>query len=290
MILVAGSANIDFVTRVPHIPAPGETVLGGNYQTLPGGKGANQAVACARAGGRVAFLGALGQDILAESVRKALSGSGVTDLTLTTSAPTGAAFISVSEGGENAITVASGANASLRPEHLPVLTDYQFLILQLEIPLDTVKAYAAAAHAAGLTVVLNAAPARSLPAELLAEVDMLVVNEGELAALVGPGETRQQLVRAQQLGPPTVVVTLGSQGSLTRHGEEWLQIPAFPVTVSDTTGAGDTFVGLLVAALSTGQELEDALHFASVGAALACTRPGAQAGMPTLAEIEAAFR
>lgn len=289
MILVAGSANLDFITRVHHIPAPGETVLGGNYLSAPGGKGANQAVACARAGGQVAFLGALGQDAFAHILRESLKHSGVQDNTVTVSAPTGAAFISVSEAGENAITVASGANAHLEPQHLPDLQAVTHLVLQLEIPLSTVQAYAARARAAGVQVILNAAPAQRLPAELLGKLDILIVNEGELRQLVGPDNLRDQLRAAQSQGPHTVIVTLGARGSVALHGTELIEVPAHPVLVKDTTGAGDTFVGVLVAALSEGQSLNAALKFASIGAALACTKPGAQPSMPTRAEIDAAM-
>ncbi len=162
-VVVVGSANLDFVTRLPHLPAPGETVLGEAYSTAPGGKGANQAVACARAGGQVAFFGALGTDPFAEPLLASLRESGVQDWTLRVPAPTGAAFISVSETGENCIVVASGANATLRPERVPPLAGVGWLVLQLEIPLDTVLAAAQAAKSAGARVVLNAAPARCPP-------------------------------------------------------------------------------------------------------------------------------
>jgi len=310
VILVAGSANIDFVTQVEHIPAPGETVLGGDYRLSPGGKGANQAVACARAlGGRrpdgeapgVLFLGALGPDPFAATLRESLVGSGVTDLTLQLDRPTGAAFISVSRSGENAISVASGANALLAPEHLPALDGVTHLILQLEIPLGTVSAYAAAARAAGVKVVLNAAPARALDASLLGLIDVLVVNEGELKQVLEAAhrpaepELHRQLQAALELGPATVLVTLGERGSVAAErpqagGEAILtEVPPHPVQVRDTTGAGDTYVGVLVAALSEGLALSQAMRRASVGAALACTRDGAQPSMPERAEIEAAL-
>ncbi len=289
MILVAGSANIDFVTRVQHIPAPGETVLGGSYSVSGGGKGANQAVACARAGGKVAFLGALGQDPFAETLRASLRESGAQDLSVPLELPTGAAFISVSEAGENAITVASGANAGLMPDMLPELTGFTHLVMQLEIPLPTVLAFAQAARAAGVRVILNAAPAAELPPELLGSVDLLVVNEGELAALVGPGHVREQLRRAARLGPAQVIVTLGAEGSLALDAQTFITVPALPVAVLDTTGAGDTYVGALVTALSEGAALPQAMRFAGTAAALACTRPGAQPSMPTRAETEAAL-
>lgn len=298
MILVAGSANLDFVTRVESIPLPGETVLGAGYELYAGGKGANQAVACARAGGpetQVAFLGALGPDSFAERLRQSLREAGVQDRTISVPDPTGAAFIAVSREGENAITVAAGANRQLRPEHLGQFAEWPgltHLILQLEIPLETVCAFAAQAHACGVHVTLNAAPAHLLPADLLTHVDLLIVNEGELDALLEAekrtaleDKPEQRLRAAQALGPRTVTVTLGRRGSVTRHGEQVIHTPAVPVNAADTTGAGDTFVGSLVAALAGGQPLEAALHFAAAAGALACTRPGAQASMPTRAEI-----
>jgi ribokinase len=293
MILIAGSANIDFVTRVEHIPAPGETVLGQSYSVSGGGKGANQAVACGRAGGEVAFLGALGRDGFAEILRQSLRESGVQDRALTLDLPTGAAFISVSEAGENAITVASGANAGLLPGHLGDLSGVTHLVMQLEIPLGSVVAYAQAARTAGVQVVLNAAPARELPPELLRSVSLLVINEGELASLVGPAEVRLQLRQAADQGPARVIVTLGGQGSLAldtlaQPGHEYVQVPAGNVKVLDTTGAGDTYVGALVTALSEGQILAEAMHFATAAAGVACTRAGAQPSMPTRSEIEAA--
>ena len=289
MILVAGSANIDFVTRVRHIPAPGETVLGGSYSVSGGGKGANQAVACARAGGKVAFLGALGHDPFADTLRQSLRQSGVQDLSVQLELPTGAAFISVSEAGENAITVASGANAGLLPEMLPELTGFTHLVMQLEIPLSTVFAYARAARAVGVRVILNAAPAADLPPELLNSVDLLVINEGELESLVGPGEVHEQLRRAARFGPQQVIVTLGPEGSLALDADGFITVPALSVAVLDTTGAGDTYVGALVTALSEKAALPDAMCFAGTAAALACTRPGAQPSMPSRAEIEAAL-
>jgi ribokinase len=288
VILVAGSANLDFVVRVPHIAAPGETVLGGDTTLAPGGKGANQAVAAARAGGQVAFLGALGGDAFAGPLLDSLRDAGV-DLQFVrrVDAPTGAAYISVARGGENAITVSPGANAGLRPEHLPDLTPFSHLLLQLETPPETVAAFARAGRAAGLSVVLNAAPARPLDPGLLADVDLLVVNEGELRVVAGgEGDSETLADRVRARGPGTVVVTLGARGCLARSAGGTLQLPAFPVEVVDTTGAGDTFVGVLAAWLARGVSLPGALRAATVGAALACTQPGAQPGMPTRAAIE----
>ena len=286
-VLVVGSANLDFVTRLSHLPAPGETVLGESYTTAPGGKGANQAVACARAGGEIAFCGALGTDPFAEPLLASLRESGVQDWTVRAPAPTGAAFISVSEAGENCIAVASGANGTLCPEQLPPLTGVGWLVLQLEIPLETVQAAAQAAREAGAQVVLNAAPARTLPPELLRLVDVLIVNEGELRTLIGATDLRAGVRQAQASGPCTVVVTLGERGCLALSGDDWAELPALPVPVRDTTGAGDTFVGVLVAALSRGEPFAAALRWAVAGSALACTREGAQPAMPGREEIQA---
>jgi ribokinase len=290
MILIAGSANLDFVVRAPHIPAPGETVMGQQFQTFPGGKGANQAVACARAGGVLtAMLLALGHDAFAKQLEDSLTQAGVQlHAVRAADVPTGTAFICVSDAGENAITVAPGANHTLAPEHLPSLQGVTHLLMQLEIPRPTVLAYALAAKAQGVQVVLNAAPApvasQGLPPELLAAVDILIVNEGELSALTSPqGKLADKLA---QLPVPTVVVTLGAEGSLAKVHDAVVMQPAFKVNVVDTTAAGDTFCGALVAALSTGASMAQALHTASAAAALACTQLGAQASIPTHSAVK----
>ena len=287
MILVAGSANLDFMVRAHRIPAPGETVLGREFQTFPGGKGANQAVASARAGGATThMLLGLGQDPFAGPLEYSLQAAGVQmHVVRSPELSTGTAFICVSDDAENAITVAPGANGGLRPEHLPALAGFSHLLLQLETPIDTVTAYARAACAQGVTVVLNAAPARNLPAELLSLVDVLIVNEGELAVVAGhDGGIAQCLER---ISVPTVVVTLGHRGSVARHAGGLLEQGAFPITPVDTTGAGDTFCGSLVAQLSQGQTLQQALRFASAASALACTRAGAQSSIPAFADVQA---
>ncbi|GHG11848.1 ribokinase [Deinococcus piscis] len=289
MILVAGSANLDFVTRLPHLPAPGETVLGETYRTAPGGKGANQAVACARAGAQTAFVGALGRDAFAEPLLTSLRESGVQDRSVRVDTPTGAAFITVAEEGENSIAVAAGANALLDPQHLPDLSGVTQLLLQLEVPLSTVQAFAAAAQGAGVQVMLNAAPAQPLPTTLLRHVDVLLVNQGELETLVGAGDLAEQLQRAQATGPRTVVVTLGDQGCLALDGTQLLRLSAHRVEVKDTTAAGDTFAGVLAAALAAGQPLRPALEQATVASALACTREGAQPSIPWADETAAAL-
>jgi len=197
---------------------------------------------------------------------------------------TGTAFICVSDDAENAITVAPGANAGLAPEHLPPLGRYTHLLLQLETPLDTVTACARAAHAAGVDVTLNAAPAQALPRSLLSALDLLIVNEGELAAITGVHDIDAAVA---SLDVPCVVVTLGARGVRARCGAAWFTQPGFAVEVVDTTAAGDTFCGALVAELGRGARWPDALRFACAAAALACTRPGAQGSIPARADVHA---
>ncbi|MCW5643065.1 MAG: ribokinase [Rhodoferax sp.] len=286
MILVAGSANLDFVVRAGHIPAPGETVLGHSLATHPGGKGANQAVAAARAGAATThMLLALGADAHAEPLEKSLREAGVqAHIVRCADTATGTAFICVSDDAENAITVAPGANARLAPHHLPPLDGYSHLLMQLETPLPTVIAYARAARAAGVRVVLNAAPAQALDDELLALVDILIVNEGELTSIAGAGgRVRDALDR---LRVPLVVVTLGARGCCARQAQQFLLQPGFAIEPVDTTGAGDTFCGVLVAALDRGAPLASALQSACAASALACTRAGAQTAIPDNATVE----
>jgi ribokinase len=285
MILVAGSANLDFVVRADHIPGPGETVLGREFKTYPGGKGANQAVASARAGAvPTHMLVALGADAFAIPLEASLTQANVQLHTVRVQDhPTGTAFICVSDDAENAITVAPGANACLRPEHLPSLDDVTHLLMQLEIPLDTIEGYAQAARKRGVLTVLNAAPAQALSERLLDAIDILVVNEGELQAITLHSGTIAECLAL--INVPTVVVTLGHQGSCARHHGEFLVQPAFHVTAVDTTAAGDTFCGTLVASLSKGCALQTALQFASAAGALACTRLGAQSSIPSADEV-----
>jgi ribokinase len=285
-VLVAGSANLDFVVRAAHVPAPGETVLGRAFDTFPGGKGANQAVACARAGGAsTRLLLALGDDANALPLEASLRDAGVDlDIVLVHDEPTGVAFVCLSDTGENAITVAPGANSRLRPDHLPSLAGITHLLLQLETPLASVEAWARTARGAGAAVVLNAAPARTLPPNLLAAVDILIVNEGELAALTGVQGDIGRGMAALEVA--CVVVTLGARGCCARIGTQQLLQPAFAIQALDTTGAGDTFCGALVAALSRGMPFATALRRACAASALACTRLGAQAGVPSYDEVE----
>lgn len=288
-VLVAGSANLDFVVRTPHVPAPGETVLGHDFATFPGGKGANQAVACARAGGAsTRMLLALGKDAQATPIEASLRDADVElYIVRTPQVSTGTAFICLGDDAENSIVVVPGANAELRAEHLPELGGFDALLLQLESPVASVDAWARRAHAAAVKVVLNAAPAPRdmLPSTLLASLDLLIVNEGELSVMAGAEGTIAQ--RVARLSLPGVVVTLGPRGCYARvEGRTWLQ-PGFRVDAVDTTGAGDTFCGTLVAGLAAGAAMDETLRRASAASALACTRLGAQTSVPTQAEVDA---
>jgi ribokinase len=300
-ILVAGSANLDFVVRAHHVPAPGETVLGRDLAIVPGGKGANQAVACARAGGvATRMVLALGEDAFAPLMEKSLRDAGVVlHIVRVGQAASGVALICLADNAENAITVAPGANAMLRGSDLPPLDGVGYLLLQLETPLETVTAFARAARDAGVKVLLNAAPACTLPAALLATVDVLIVNEEELAKVTltptlprSAGEGREGAVAEvlASLDVPCAVVTLGARGCCAAERGTFFLQPAFKVEPVDTTAAGDTFCGTLAAALCSGSPLPQALRRASAAAALATTRVGAQSSIPDAQEVDALLR
>lgn len=292
MIVVAGSLNMDLVGRVPRLPGWGETVMGEGFARFPGGKGGNQAVAAARLGATVAFAGAVGDDPFGHELLASLADEGVATADVqVVPEPTGCALIHVRPDGDNAISVLPGANrmAPLPPTHWPAA--WRWLLLQLEIPLPTCLAWAQAARAAGAQVLLNAAPMAALPQPLLQATSVLLVNEVELLALVGrQPQVTAGLELAARLGPAQVVATLGHRGCAAWSGGQLLQLPGRPVTVADTTGAGDTFAGALVAALAQQRPFDEALARANAAAALACTRRGARAGMPDDAELTAWLR
>lgn len=289
-VVVVGSANVDVMARVPRIPAPGETLLATSLTRGPGGKGANQAVASARAGGADTwFVGRLGDDGDGELLRRSLAGSGVgVDAIETSSEPTGTALISVADDGENAIVVVGGANAdfsSLSQLQRDRIRAADVVVAQLEIPLGTVHA-AAQARRSGARFVLNAAPSQPLPQELLADVDVLVVNEHELTDLAGEMDPEKAMTAVARR-VPALVVTLGARGSIAVERDRRTSIAAIPATPVDTTGAGDTFVGVLAARLAAGDGLTDAARWGSAAAALAVQRQGAQAAVPSAAEVAA---
>ena len=292
-VLVFGSANADLVFRLPALPAPGETVLGPTYEALPGGKGANQAVAAARDGARgVAFAGAVGRDPLAAVATAALraAGVGLSRLAVVEAAPTGCAAICVDPVGANQIAVAAGANALARAEAVEdaVLGPGTTLLVQMEVPAEETAALVLRARARGARAVLNLAPAGEMPPEALRAVHLLVVNarEAEWLAVRLGGCAAEAAALSAALGGVGVVVTRGAEGAeAATEGVAW-HVPAFaaPAPVVDTTGAGDAWCGVLAAALDRGLPLAAAMRRASAAAALACTRPGAAAAMPRAAE------
>lgn len=286
-VVVVGSANMDLVAVAPELPGPGETVLGTEFVTVPGGKGANQAIAAARAGGSSAFVGAIGSDSFGVTLRARLAASGVdTSYVRVVYGASGVAVIMVNAHGENSIIVTPGANAALTALTEPELTcvrDADVLVAQLEIPIDTVTQAAAAARAAGTRVVLNAAPARPLPEALLEAVDLLVVNDVEARAICGPGPDFRSLLSAV----PRVVVTRGAEGAWygERDGAEH-RIPAIRVPTVDSTAAGDAFTGALAVAWGEGRELVEAVQWACAAGAACVRRVGASVSLPTRAEID----
>lgn len=284
-IVVVGSTNTDLVVTVPHFPARGETVLGGDLRQVAGGKGANQAVAAARMGANVTFIGRVGDDDYGRQARASLEAEGIDTayLSVTPGVASGIALISVqARTGENSIVVAPGANALLTPEDITAAGEAfktaQVVVVSLEIPLETVLAAVSLAHALQRQVILNPAPARSLPDQLLSRVDLLVPNEKELQVL----GTVEQLLAA---GVGAVVTTLGAAGARLESKGISLGVAAPRVVAVDTVAAGDCFTGALAVELARGTELPQAVQFAVVAASLKVTRHGAQAGMPMRREV-----
>lgn len=293
MITVFGSLNLDLVMAVPALPRAGETVLAPAYEAFPGGKGANQAAAAARAGAKVRLFGRVGGDPFAEPVLAALGRAGVDISGVGRSArPTGVACVAVAPGGANQIVVASGANLAAEAAQVPdaALGAGTVVVLQNEVPVAETAALIGRASARGARVLLNLAPAGPFPAATLDRVAVLIVNEVEAAALAGregePARIGRLLAARHGL---TVVVTLGAGGALAFDaGTDW-RSPALPVTPVDTTGAGDAFVGVFAAAMDAGLDLGGCLRRASVAAGLSCLAKGAQAALPDAAAIEAAL-
>jgi ribokinase len=299
-VCVIGSLNLDIVCRVEHLPRPGETVAGHGVEHLPGGKGANQAIAAALSGAPTRLIGAVGPDEAGAVMLAAVRAAGVgTDQVLELAGETtGHAFIWVSAAGENSIVVAGGANAALTPNHVDAagFADGTVFLAQLETPVVAIEAlFASPAGGAG-TRILNAAPAEAAGRTLFALTDILIVNETELARYAGlegiPTDLAEIEKTARRLisrDGQIVIVTLGAAGAMAIGGPKTVIVPGRPARVVDTTGAGDCFCGALAARLSQGADLDSAMLWANAAAALSTERLGAGPSMPTQAQIEAAL-
>lgn len=297
MITVIGSINLDLIATVDRLPAPGETVMGSEFKTAPGGKGANQALAAARAGAQVRMIGAVGKDSFANDALACLKQgkvelSGVREV----HAATGTAHILVETAGENVIAVVPGANAAVLPGDLAsaALQAGEIILLQHEIPLATVEAALDAARGAGSVTVLNTAPFNGAAASFLEKADYIVANEtefdlyGEALKLQGRDRPARMKSFAEKTGR-TVIVTLGGEGVLAATPDALVQVPALKIKPVDTVGAGDTFCGYFAAGLASGLGLEDALRQAAAAGSLACLRPGAQPAIPLRADVDSAL-
>ncbi len=290
-VVVLGSLNMDLVVRSPRLPAPGETLLGGPFQTFPGGKGANQAVAIARLGYLSAMIGRIGQDAFGSELLESLTRDGVDVAAVKQDrrAATGVALITVGSDGQNTIVVASGANHRVSPadveDHASLIAGAALLVLQLECPLDAVQAAAHLARQNGVPVLLNPAPACPLSDELLSSVDVLVPNQTEAALLTGGLEPETAARQLKQRGASAVIVTLGAEGVYLLDNSGSTHLPAHKVKAIDTVAAGDAFVGALAVALAEGKSLREAAHWGNAAGAIAVTRQGAQPSLPTRKEV-----
>jgi len=300
---VVGSINIDLVTKVTRFPRPGETIIGGDLKTIAGGKGANQAVAAARLGAEVTLVGRVGDDVFASQLKKNLVAKGIDVTHVSTSSDTasGVALILVNEAGQNSIVVASGANAKVTPRDVEnaakVISTADMLLLQLEIPLESVYRAAQIAHEQGVTVVLNPAPAQPLPADLLSLIDFLIPNESEASALVsalsgmpatGPEEMEASAAKLRTFGVETVILSAGERGAFLADRRGNRRFPAFSLEqVVDTTAAGDAFVAGLATAIAEGKPLSEAVLWGNAAGMLAVTQAGAQPSLPSRAKVEA---
>ena len=295
-IIVIGSTNTDMVVRSARIPVPGETVTGGTFLLNPGGKGANQAVACARLGGDTVFVAKVGDDAFGRETGPRLAQDGIDARLLTDpSAASGVALILVDAEGRNCISVAPGANATLVPADLvPMRGEIEqaaAVVMQLETPVETVAWAAKTAYEAGVKVVLNPAPAAELPEDLYPCLDWITPNETEAKLLTGVDVTDEATARAAAAvfhgrGVKGVVIKLGEKGAFWSAGGVYGIVPGCPVKAVDTVAAGDTFNGAFTVALTEGRSVEDAVRFAVKASAIAVTRPGAQASVPRRTEVE----
>jgi len=295
-IVVIGSTNTDMIIKVPHLPSPGETILGGEFSIAQGGKGANQAVAAARAGGRVTFISCIGNDLFGKSALEELKKDDIdiSAIKIVDGVSSGVALINVSGTGENSISVASGANSLLLPADIEIYADIiksaDMILLQLEIPTDTVAKVIETAAAFNKTVILNPAPACHLDEELLKNVSIITPNENEAAfltnQLVAEDDHLFFAKKLHERGVKTVVITLGANGAFYSQPENDGLVPGFIVPAIDTTGAGDTFNGYLAVSLASGNDLQYAVKTANAAAALSVTRMGAQPSIPKYDEIK----
>lgn len=296
-ILVVGSSNTDMVVKSAHLPLPGETVLGGQFFSFAGGKGANQAVAAAKLGGDVSFLAKVGNDTLGKIAVEGFKKEGV-DVTHIITDPeshSGVALIMVEDFGENCISVASGANGKFTPLDIEnaseLLEKASFVLVQLEIPLETVTALVDKAFAHGVPVILNPAPARPLSDELISKLFIITPNETEAELLTGEKVTDEMSASKaakilREKGAKLVIITLGAKGAFLLSDQEEILIPSIQVNAVDTTAAGDTFNGALTVALSEGMEIKAAIRFANQAAAISVTRMGAQSSQPYRSELK----
>lgn len=296
-IIVVGSSNTDMIIQVPRIPGPGETVVGGKFSTAAGGKGANQAVAAARAGSDVTFIARVGKDHFGEEAVRGFAENNINIdfVTIDETVPSGIAEIFVADDGENSIAVALGANANLSPSDVEKarseIASSDVLLLQLEMPMETVKKAIFLGKEFGLKVILNPAPAGAIDDEALRQVTILTPNESEAEFLTGvpvrnEADARKAAHMLLKKDVPLVIITLGSDGVLVASRESMIRIPAFPVKAVDTTGAGDVFNGALAVAVAEKRPLRDAVRFAGAAAALSVTKLGAQPSVPWKEEIE----
>jgi ribokinase len=300
-ILVVGSLNMDLVVRLPALPRPGETLLGGEFATFPGGKGANQAVAAARLGARVSLVGKVGGDAFGEQMLQIIQKEGIDTRFVGVDArsATGVALITVDAQGHNTISIASGANFALTADDVcqawEQIPEVDLVVMPLETPIETIRTAAQIAHQRHVRAILNPAPAQDLDESLLRLIDVIVPNEIETEFLTGQAiknqdDARKAGVELIKRGVAYVLLTLGESGALLVQGGSedpaFEFIPAFPVRAVDTTAAGDAFVGALATALGEGLELARAAHFANAVAALSVTRPGAQPSLPYRDEVD----
>lgn len=295
-IVVVGSINMDLVTHVHHLPKAGETISSHSFQLIPGGKGANQAVAAARLGAHVSMVGMVGTDENGSTLLAGMSDSKVHVEGVSRQGTTGMAFINVSDDGENNIVLVPGANALVSVEHIEqniaLLEQSDVILLQLEIPLAAVLHVAKRATEMGKLVILNPAPACELPSELLSVVHTVTPNETELEILTGMPVTTEEEVQtaARKLlesGPKRAIVTMGEKGALLVTADKATYIPAYPVEPVDTTAAGDSFTAAFAVGITKGMSEEEAASFASKVAALVVTKEGAQPSLPMIEEVEA---